>query len=879
MHSEHDAGKGARKLHLDLGTPRFESIIPQHHDDWAPDDDGACNGMHEEEVHTVVGPSISLAQTRMASTQTPAAEKSAAILEFGAIGVFDGVAKDRSAGQHSENQHAPLLSDVKDLEEEPQELSTSSEEDNAPPSGSCKESRSPSSAHRASVSGPFSALADLNVKRYMSGLCIPRVPLLSRTLPLPSLSIVLSNTRNQSPVRRGSKKKRASTLVQPGTTARPGTETSNAKKEDSANHTFSHDLGRRRAQSQATALNNGVSPAPTSRPRSSGRVENRQLKRATSDQSLYLHRALSAVPSLGDDSRWENVQEQVNSRVKALKDSFQDSSIKLPSISSLPSFSLNPFRPDTVKGHSGNDAATLSEVLSNADGNNSGKVLLDSIDRGSTVTNGHESARKASRETEPYLDRALGRLTGDLVVLGGYRGSILRSSKPPHRQLWIPVKVGLNIRKVNLEVGLEPEDEVNMEKTIFPSGMLSHIGPVDMGRRLLKRLQNCSNVEKGKLRVHDYGYDWRLSPALNGRKLVEFLESLPSNQSDTPAKRKGALVIAHSMGGLITRYAVNQRPELFAGVLYAGTPQHCVNILGPFRNGDDVLLSSRVLTAQVNFSMRSSFVLLPDDGRCFVDKNTKEEYLVDFFNPETWREFALSPCIASVQPPAAYPERKGILGSLSESLPLPTRRSIASVSTSDRKSSINGTAESAAHKVGNLTEPTSSAIPTLEPPASKTAKTSPATSSNSSSTVTLPLSQTWPYLTRTLRETLQFRQSLHHNPSHQSQNLYPPHSLIYATNTPTVSRARVTSRAAIACADAYDDLQFGSGDGVVLARAAQIPEGYHVARGGRVKSERGHVGLLGDLEAVGKCLCAVLGDRRKGVGLGLGLGSEQGRET
>jgi hypothetical protein len=79
------------------------------------------------------------------------------------------------------------------------------------------------------------------------------------------------------------------------------------------------------------------------------------------------------------------------------------------------------------------------------------------------------------------LDRALESLTGDVVIMGGYRGSVLRSTRTK-RQVWVPVKLGLNIRKVNLEVGLEPEDEERMEETIYPSGMLQNIGPVDIVR-------------------------------------------------------------------------------------------------------------------------------------------------------------------------------------------------------------------------------------------------------------------------------------------------------------------------------------------------------------------------------------------------------------
>jgi len=63
-------------------------------------------------------------------------------------------------------------------------------------------------------------------------------------------------------------------------------------------------------------------------------------------------------------------------------------------------------------------------------------------------------------------------------------------------------------------------------------------------------------------------------------------------------------------------------------------------------------------------------------------------------------------------------------------------------------------------------------------------------------------------------------------------------------------------------------LAFASGDGVVLAKAAMLPEGYRVARGGVVSSERGHVTLLGDLEAMGRCFNAIIDGRKRGVGIG-----------
>lgn len=55
------------------------------------------------------------------------------------------------------------------------------------------------------------------------------------------------------------------------------------------------------------------------------------LHRTTSDDSLLYH-TLSRVSSLGDDDNFDNIREQVNSRVKAIMDSFPDRpTFKLPS--------------------------------------------------------------------------------------------------------------------------------------------------------------------------------------------------------------------------------------------------------------------------------------------------------------------------------------------------------------------------------------------------------------------------------------------------------------------------------------------------------------------------------------------------------------------
>lgn len=58
------------------------------------------------------------------------------------------------------------------------------------------------------------------------------------------------------------------------------------------------------------------------------------LRRSTSDDSLLYH-SLSRVSSLGDDDRFVNIREQVNSRFKAIKDSWDGPSFKLPQFPSM----------------------------------------------------------------------------------------------------------------------------------------------------------------------------------------------------------------------------------------------------------------------------------------------------------------------------------------------------------------------------------------------------------------------------------------------------------------------------------------------------------------------------------------------------------------
>ncbi|CAG8980744.1 hypothetical protein HYALB_00013694 [Hymenoscyphus albidus] len=849
----------------------------------------------EEVDESLIELSISPVATRMRSSQTPAIEKAVAMEE--GRGYFD-------SGPDS----PPIEEQEQGLEEYISESPHGSEklrlaEENESPASRTQPPKLPSlpspTLENSALPTPWQAG--------------PKPFNLPRHEIQPSLAGVFSSsrTRSRSGGAEALKKflpKGLPSMSQVGnyfgsTTILPGQKSPNSSNGSRSNRSSTmfttSSLHRNESSPQRRTFQSIITSKPQAPAEQPLRPKN--VRRSTSDNSLLYH-SLSRASSLGDDTRFEKQTEQVNSRAKAIRDSLQDRSSfrmpQIPSIASLksmptmpsmpnmprvPSFSFNMsfLTANSVPAKWRNEADKGPDLIAG----NLNNTRPSALPISSRATDSSQSAQSGNAlpnsQSLNSFDSALESLTGDIVIMGGYRGSVLRSTKN-NRQVWVPVKVGLNIRKVDLEVGLEPEDEERMEETIYPSGMLQNIGPVDISRRLFKRLSECENARNGKLRVWDYGYDWRLSPHLLSRKLTKFLEGLPSNQPTNGGAAqnvRGALVIAHSLGGLITRHVVNHRPELFSGVIYAGVPQACVNILGPLRNGDAVLLSSRVLTAQVNFTLRTSFLLLPEDGGCFIDLKTRERYPVDFFSLDDWIKYRLSPCTDPPLPPKNPPPSGGFGSLINMSSSLLSLPNSAKKLNSGPSSPTVGSFESETRSSPTKTSKAADFLRNAENGTDRTlapqmgSNTNPVTKGQSinqsiSTTVTIPRDKAITYLKRTLAETKQFKQELHFKPELSESNRYPPLALIYGKSIPTVYGAKVDGRDGIPCSDVYDNLAFASGDGVCLAKEAMLPEGYMVVRGGRVSSDRGHLTLLGDLNAAGRALLAVVKGRKKGIGMG-----------
>lgn len=383
----------------------------------------------------------------------------------------------------------------------------------------------------------------------------------------------------------------------------------------------------------------------------------------------------------------------------------------------------------------------------------------------------------------PDYETIYDELEGDILVLGGYRGSILRDAVTK-RRVWIPViKAGFNLRKINLYVGAKDEDELDAYRTVYADGMLTHIGPIDISKRLIKRLKN------GKTEVHDFGYDWRLSCDIGSQLLYNKLIEINKKNGG-----KGCLIIAHSMGGLIAHHAMQKDPSLVRGIVYAGVPAECPNVLGPLRFGDSVLFSSRILTAEINFLMRSSFVFLPLDGRLFYDKKAQKSLDLDYFDPDVWVEYNLSPLVCK-----------------------------------ERKTASEVSAGEIMDKTTPITEnqlPNNEWITSFE--------------------------DAYDYLQRTLKRSKKFLLDL----KLDSEKQYPPLACVYGNSVPSVRESKVDGIEGLKKGE-YFDFLYGLGDGVVHQKWL-MPEMMGFSVKGKFASEFGHVSLLTDHDNIGRALVSIL---------------------
>lgn len=462
-----------------------------------------------------------------------------------------------------------------------------------------------------------------------------------------------------------------------------------------------------------------------------------------------------------------------------------------------------------------------------------------------------------SNKKEKEYETIYNEIDGNIVLLGGYRGSVLRETKTNNR-VWIPFKAGFHLRKINLLLGPTKEDEINASRYIYPDGVLKNIGPVDICKKLLKKLSH-----NPKTNVKEFGYDWRLSGNFLAEQFEKFLMEIYKLTG------KPTLVIAHSMGGMIAHYTMQKNPKLFRSIIYVGVPSECLNVLGPIRFGDSVLFSDKILTPETNFMMRSSFNFLPLSGRAFVNRDTNEYYDLDYFDPDTWVEYNLNPLVSKSRklremsrlssPVSDDVASSSTLVTSDSSYSFTRINSLGSKLLNYSTKSISRRSKPSSANTGSDT--IGSSNPSINSP--RLLSPSPEPNPAEEEHYSILFSQAYEYLKETLKRTKEFILGLDFQEELAAE--YPPLAVVYGNRVPSVRGSTVRSLDDIKDGNYYEFF-YGHGDGVIHQKWL-LPENkgfrlYDAETGegeivGKFSSSCGHVNLMTDFKAMGYALSAV----------------------
>lgn len=226
----------------------------------------------------------------------------------------------------------------------------------------------------------------------------------------------------------------------------------------------------------------------------------------------------------------------------------------------------------------------------------------------------------------------LGEPVTDLVVIvPGILGSRLTKNgdevwgTSPRRLLVNLLTFGRTLRtSLAIPFDVDPDDP---RDGVEPAGLITGLVVIpgflgiDFYDQLRFNLRQ--DLELGEGQLDDFAYDWRLSCRVNGALLTAFLdEKLDRYRATSGRANAKAILVCHSMGGLVARWCADQAQggELIRTIITIGTPHKgSMHALDAIANG--VRLPRRVgvdLTTMA-LSLPSLYELLPTYSCVRVD--------------------------------------------------------------------------------------------------------------------------------------------------------------------------------------------------------------------------------------------------------------------
>ena len=202
-----------------------------------------------------------------------------------------------------------------------------------------------------------------------------------------------------------------------------------------------------------------------------------------------------------------------------------------------------------------------------------------------------------------------------LVFVHGIKGGRLRDSTGLR---WVGAKQALGLDRRRLELPLTWEGDRQGVDGCTPDGPISSVLGVSVYKPFLTwaRERFATFVP--------FSYDWRRELPEAVERLTETLNAAAMKDGDAP------LVVAHSMGGLVTLLTLRERPHLASGVLFAGVPFGTgIAFAEDVTDGTKAGLGSRPLDARAHNTWSAHWIFFPTDGSGINAE-------MDWYDPAAW---------------------------------------------------------------------------------------------------------------------------------------------------------------------------------------------------------------------------------------------------
>ncbi len=282
-----------------------------------------------------------------------------------------------------------------------------------------------------------------------------------------------------------------------------------------------------------------------------------------------------------------------------------------------------------------------------------------------------ETPDEKPKETEKSAAAApekKGRLP--VIIIPGLIGSEL-VSKNTGDKIWFSLRRKKD--EDDLRLPISPKLSENRDGLI-PGDILREVQlirftpKIDIYKKFLESMEKDGYTE-GKIDAppedgfsdtfYVFPYDWRLDNVENAHNLLKKLDELRTKLKRPDLKFD---VVAHSMGGLIARYALmygkadlsakRMRPDwagekYFNNIMLVATPNGgSLPALNSLQNGFSLFGSGKINLPFVRnlskfdlFTIPSIYQLLPHDGMARAFDEDLKPLKVDIYNPATWKKY------------------------------------------------------------------------------------------------------------------------------------------------------------------------------------------------------------------------------------------------